>query len=68
MTIERTKVMVVIGTRPEATKMGPVILKLKEQEQWFETKLVVTGQHKEQLYQSLRPFGITPDIDRKSVV
>ena len=63
MTIERTKVMVVIGTRPEATKMGPVILKLKEQEQWFETKLVVTGQHKEQLYQSLRPFGITPDID-----
>jgi len=63
MNKERKKVMVVIGTRPEATKMGPVILKLKQHQEWFETQLVVTGQHKEQLYQSLHPFGITPDID-----
>jgi len=63
MGITRKKIMVVIGTRPEATKMGPVILKLKQHEDWFDTTLVVTGQHKEQLYQSLRPFGVIPDVD-----
>jgi UDP-N-acetylglucosamine 2-epimerase (non-hydrolysing) len=59
----RKKIMVIFGTRPEATKMGPVIQELKRFPEWFETKVVVTGQHKEQLYQALSHFGIYPDTD-----
>lgn len=55
--------MIVFGTRPEATKMGPVVKAFKNHPQWFETTVVVTGQHKEQLYQALDAFGLEPDID-----
>lgn len=57
------KVMVIIGTRPEATKMGPVIRELKSHPEWFETRVVATGQHREQLDQALAHFGIRPDVD-----
>ena len=59
----KKKVIVIIGTRPEATKMGTVIRELKKNEDVFDTLVVVTGQHKEQLYQALNAFDITPDID-----
>ena len=59
----KKKIMVVIGTRPEATKMVPVIQELKKHPNWFETLFVVTGQHKEQMEQSLAPFKLVPDID-----
>lgn len=60
---ERKKIMVILGTRPEATKMGPVIRELRNHPEWFDTKVVVTGQHKEQLYQVLSHFDIQPDVD-----
>lgn len=59
----RKKIMVIYGTRPEATKMGPVIQELKKHPEWFETKVVVTGQHREQLDQVLAHFNIQPDVD-----
>ncbi|MGN7384459.1 non-hydrolyzing UDP-N-acetylglucosamine 2-epimerase [Paenibacillus sp. SAFN-117] len=59
----KKKVMVIFGTRPEATKMCPVVQELKNHPEWFETKVVVTGQHREQLYQALSHFGIQPDVD-----
>lgn len=59
----KKKIMVVIGTRPEATKMVPVVLELKKYSEWFDTRLVVTGQHKEQMAQSLKPFDLVPDVD-----
>jgi len=59
----RKKIMVIFGTRPEATKMGPVVQELKKHPKWFETKVVVTGQHREQLYQALTHFAIQPDVD-----
>jgi len=62
MTI-RKKVMMIFGTRPEATKMGPVIQEFNKHPEWFETKVVVTGQHREQLEQALSHFGIRPDVD-----
>ncbi len=40
---ERKKIMVIFGTRPEATKLGPVVQELKNYPDWFETKVVVTG-------------------------
>lgn len=55
--------MVLFGTRPEATKMCPVIQELKKYTEFFETKVVTTGQHREQLYQALNHFNITPDVD-----
>lgn len=59
----RKKIMVIFGTRPEASKMCPVIKELKCYSDWFETKIVVTGQHREQLDQVLQGFGLVPDID-----
>lgn len=38
----KKKVMVIFGTRPEATKMCPVVQELKNHPEWFETKVVVT--------------------------
>ncbi|MDF2721848.1 MAG: UDP-N-acetyl glucosamine 2-epimerase, partial [Paenibacillus sp.] len=59
----RKKIMAIFGTRPEATKMAPVIEELNQHPEWFETKVVVTGQHREQLDQVLAHFGIRPDVD-----
>ncbi len=57
------KIMIIIGTRPEATKMGTLIQEMKSCTEWFDVKVVVTGQHKEQLYQVMDNFDIEPDID-----
>lgn len=55
-------VMVVIGTRPEAIKMAPVIKALKARPHG-KTALCVTAQHREMLDQALAVFDIKPDID-----
>jgi UDP-N-acetylglucosamine 2-epimerase (non-hydrolysing) len=57
------KVMVVIGTRPEAIKLAPVVLELERHRAHFETEICVTGQHREMLDQMLRVFGLRPDHD-----
>lgn len=61
--IAKKKIMVIFGTRPEATKMCPVVKELYRRTEWFETKVVVTGQHREQLNQALSHFGIQPDVN-----
>jgi UDP-N-acetylglucosamine 2-epimerase (non-hydrolysing) len=58
----RTKIACVIGTRPEAIKMAPVILALREQP-WAEVKVIATAQHRELADDVLNLFGIVPDID-----
>ena len=58
------KILVIFGTRPEAIKMAPLILSLRNQEV-FETKICVTGQQREMLDQVLSAFGIIPDHDLK---
>ncbi|PYE56609.1 non-hydrolyzing UDP-N-acetylglucosamine 2-epimerase [Deinococcus yavapaiensis] len=55
-------VVVAFGTRPEATKMAPVIAALRATP-GLRTLVLVTGQHKEQLYSALNVFGIQPDDD-----
>lgn len=57
------KILLVFGTRPEAIKMAPLALKLKENMQDFETKVCVTGQHRQMLDQVLELFHLTPDFD-----
>lgn len=56
------RVCVAFGTRPEANKMAPVVFGLREQA-GLEPVLLVTGQHREQLDDSLRLFGLEPDAD-----
>lgn len=63
-THERKKtVLVVVGTRPEAIKLAPVVLELERHRAHFETRICTTGQHREMLDQMLRVFGLRPDYD-----
>ncbi|MCG6898821.1 MAG: UDP-N-acetylglucosamine 2-epimerase (non-hydrolyzing), partial [Gammaproteobacteria bacterium] len=57
----RKKIICVVGTRPEAIKMAPVILALKS-EPWADVKVLATAQHRHMLDQVLNFFGIEPDI------
>src|SRR5262245_42894905 len=57
------KVLVVIGTRPEAIKLAPVVRVLREDLDHFDVKVCVTGQHREMLDQVLAFFEIVPDFD-----
>ncbi len=54
--------MTVFGTRPEAIKMAPLVLKLKKDDR-FEEVTVVSAQHREMLDQVLDIFKIKPDYD-----
>jgi UDP-N-acetylglucosamine 2-epimerase (non-hydrolysing) len=55
-------VLCVVGTRPEAIKMAPVILALRRQP-WARVRVLATAQHREMLDQVLDLFGIAPDVD-----
>lgn len=56
------KVFVVFGTRPEAIKMCPLVLKLKRSED-IKCVVCLTGQHKEMLKQVMDAFHITEDYN-----
>lgn len=56
------KVLSVFGTRPEAIKMAPLVNQLK-QDAAFDSRVCVTGQHREMLDQVLRLFDIQPEYD-----
>lgn len=58
----KKKVMLVFGTRPEAIKMCPLVNELKTRK-YFDTKVCVTGQHREMLDQVLNVFNVIPDYD-----
>lgn len=55
-------VIVVMGTRPEAIKLAPVVAALRAQGR-LRPVVVATSQHRELLQQALCPFGIVPDED-----
>jgi UDP-N-acetylglucosamine 2-epimerase (non-hydrolysing) len=56
------KILIIFGTRPEAIKMAPVVLRLKEAAA-FQVKVAVTAQHRQMLDQVLEIFAIQPDFD-----
>lgn len=56
------KVLSVFGTRPEAIKMAPLVNLLKSDDT-IDSRVCVTGQHREMLDQVLRLFDITPEYD-----
>ena len=58
----KKKNLIIFGTRPEAIKMAPLVNQFIADKR-FETKVCVTGQHREMLDQVLSFFDITPDYD-----
>lgn len=56
------KVLSVFGTRPEAIKMAPLVNLLKQQS-GIDSRVCVTGQHREMLDQVLQLFDIKPEYD-----
>lgn len=55
--------MLIFGTRPEAIKMCPLVKAFQKDAESFETKVCVTGQHREMLDQVLNIFDVKPDYD-----
>lgn len=56
------KLLIVFGTRPEAIKMAPVVMQLR-QSKLIDLRICVTGQHRQMLDQVLELFEIVPDYD-----
>ena len=56
-------VMLILGTRPEVTKLAPLVRELQAHPKQFRPVLVSTGQHRELVPQYLRLFGLAPDFD-----
>src|ERR1041385_5341156 len=59
----RNRVAVVLGTRPEAIKMAPVIHELGRSPGTFEPIVITTSQQREMLAQAMHAFKLTADID-----
>ena len=57
------KILFIFGTRPEAIKLCPVILKLREDASRFDVRVCATAQHRAMLDQVLEVFNIQPDYD-----
>src|SRR5205823_3220701 len=57
------QVLCVVGTRPEAVKMAPVIQRLRRAGSGFLVRVLTTGQHRGLLDQALADFAIVPDHD-----
>jgi UDP-N-acetylglucosamine 2-epimerase (non-hydrolysing) len=55
-------ILAVVGMRPEAIKMAPVIMALRDSKQ-FATKLCLSGQHRHIVDSVLQLFSITADFD-----
>jgi UDP-N-acetylglucosamine 2-epimerase len=60
----RTTILTIVGTRPEAVKMVPVIRALRSHPR-LHLISVTTGQHREMLDQVFGAFGEKPDHDLK---
>ena len=59
----RRTVLFIFGTRPEAIKLCPLLLKLRSFPDLYTAKVCVTAQHRDMLDQVLAAFGVTPDYD-----
>lgn len=66
--MNKKKILLIFGTRPEAIKMAPLYFELKANEEYFEVELCVTAQHRELLDQVLKIFKIKPRWDLNLMV
>lgn len=61
--MQKVKIMFVVGTRPEAIKLAPIIQKAKDRKDNFKVIVISTAQHRQMLDDVLESFDITPDRD-----
>ncbi len=59
----RERILTIVGSRPEAIKMAPIVLALRKEPQAFEVVLCATGQQLQMIPQALREFGLEAEID-----
>lgn len=57
------KILFILGTRPEAIKIAPLVKELEKYPNIFNMHVCVTAQHREMLDQVLHFFQIAPDYD-----
>ena len=57
------RILIILGTRPEAIKLCPLVRRLRLQPEAFETLVCVTAQHREMLDNALETFSVRPDFD-----
>lgn len=57
------RVLTVLGTRPEAIKLAPVVRALRARPQTFDCRLCLSAQHRQMLDQVLSTFDLTADFD-----
>ncbi|HHP7245088.1 MAG TPA: non-hydrolyzing UDP-N-acetylglucosamine 2-epimerase [Elainellaceae cyanobacterium] len=62
MSTSPIRVFIILGTRPEAIKLAPVIQQLKRSPN-FDTRVILTGQHREMVDQVMQLFDIAADED-----
>lgn len=60
--MQRKKILIVFGTRPEAIKMSPVVIALRAKSE-LDVRVCVTAQHRHMLDQVLKLFSIRPEFD-----
>ncbi|PSB03877.1 non-hydrolyzing UDP-N-acetylglucosamine 2-epimerase [Merismopedia glauca] len=63
MSDRQSKVAITLGTRPEAIKLAPVIQKFQLSPEKFNTKVILTGQHREMVEQVMKLFDLKADRD-----
>ena len=56
------KIMIAMGTRPEAIKLCPLVIELRGRKN-LETLVLSTGQHRVMLDQAMEAFSVRPDFD-----
>jgi UDP-N-acetylglucosamine 2-epimerase (non-hydrolysing) len=61
--MNKKKIAVIFGTRPDTIKMAPVILELQKHPDFFDVLTIATAQHRQMLDQVLEVFKIKPDYD-----
>jgi UDP-N-acetylglucosamine 2-epimerase (non-hydrolysing) len=59
----RQKILSILGTRPEAVKIAPIIKALEQSPDDFESVVCITGQHRDMVIPILDIFDIQPDYD-----
>lgn len=62
MTQSRIPIGIIVGTRPEAIKMAPVI-RAFQASSMFDTQVILTGQHREMVDQVMSLFGLKANHD-----
>ena len=61
--MNRVKIAIIFGTRPETIKMFPIISEIKKYPHLIDYRIIVSGQHREMLDQMLKIFQINTDYD-----